>query len=152
MDEIRPWLFIGAYRDTLNKSYLDLESIRAMLQLAERVEQPDIVSLYLPVEDVAPVSSQHIRQGVDFILENKRKEHRVLVACGAGINRSSAFSAAALKETEELSLFDALKEVKKRHLEAMPHEPVWASFCAYYNKSTPYLEVMRLGIEFHKGP
>ena len=36
MDEIRPWLFIGAYRDTLNKSYLDLESIRAMLQLGDQ--------------------------------------------------------------------------------------------------------------------
>jgi len=151
MDQIRPWLFIGAYRDTLNKSYLEHRAIQAMLQLAERVEQPEIVSLYLPVEDVAPVSSKHIRQGVDFILENKRKEQRVLVACGAGINRSSAFSAAALKEAEGLSLFDAFKEVKHQHPASMPHEPVWNSLCTYYNESTPYLEVMRLGITFHKG-
>lgn len=151
MDQIRPWLFIGAYRDTINKSCLDFKSIRAMLQLAERVEQPDIVSLYLPVEDIAPVSSKHLRQGVDFILENKRKDHRVLVACGAGINRSSAFSAAALKEDEGLSLLDAFKEVKRYHPESMPHEPVWNSLCAYYKESTPYLDVMRLGITFHKG-
>src|SRR5512145_1242 len=145
MDEIRPWLFIGAYRDTLNKRYLDFKSIKAMLQLAERVEQPNILSLYLPVEDLAPVSSKHIRQGVDFIREHKQKGNRVLVACGAGINRSSAFCAAALKEEEGLSLFDAFKEVKRLQPESMPHEPVWKSLCEYYGEFTPHLDVMRLG-------
>ena len=144
MDQIRSWLFIGAHRDTLNKSYLDLKSIQAMLQLAEKVEQPNIVSLYLPVEDLAPISSNHIRQGVDFIREHKEKGNRVLVACGAGINRSSAFSAAALKEAEGLSLFDAFKEMKHKHPESMPHEPVWDSLCSYYNEFIPYLDVMRL--------
>jgi len=144
MDQIRSWLFIGAYRDTINTSYLALKSIQAMLQLAEKVEQPNIVSLYLPVEDLAPISSNHIRQGVDFIREHKEKGNRVLVACGAGINRSSAFSAAALKEAEGLSLFDAFKEVKHKHPESMPHEPVWDSLCSYYNEFIPYLDVMRL--------
>ena len=148
MDQIRPWLFIGAYRDTINKTYLDFKSIRAMLQLAELVEQPEIVSLYLPVEDVAPVQSKHIRQGVEFILEHKQKEQRVLVACGAGINRSSSFCAAALKEAEGLSLLDAFKEVKRLHPESMPHEPVWVSLCNYYNEPTSYLHVMRLGMKF----
>jgi len=144
MDQIRSWLFIGAYRDTINTSYLALKSIQAMLQLAEKVEQPNIVSLYLPVEDLAPISSNHIRQGVDFIREHKEKGNRVLVACGAGINRSSAFSAAALKEAEGLSLFDAFKEVKHKHPESMPHEPVWDSLCSYYNEFIPYLDIMRL--------
>ena len=97
MDEIRPWLFIGAYRDTKNQWYLNLKNIRAMLQLAELVEQPNIISLYLPVEDLAPISSEHIRQGVDFIRQHKAKNNRILVACGAGINRASSFCAAALK-------------------------------------------------------
>ena len=148
MDQIRPWLFIGGYRDTIHLAYLQWKSISAMLQRAEKVEQPNIFSLYLAVEDLAPVSSHHIRQGVDFILEHKQKENRVLVASGAGINRSSAFCAAALKESEGLSLFDAFKSVKKVHPESMPHEPVWNSLCEYYSESTPYLDVMRLGIKF----
>ena len=151
MDEIRPWLYIGKYRDTLDRFYLSARGITAMLELADKVEQPGIVSLYLKVEDVAPISSKHIRQGVDFILEHKKKENRVLVACGAGINRSSSFCAAALKESEGLSLFDAFKEVKRLHPESMPHEPVWESLCAYYNEHTPHLDIMRLGIEFRKG-
>jgi protein-tyrosine phosphatase len=144
MDEVRSWLFIGKYRDTLQLSYLRSKSIQAMLQLAEKVEQPEIISLYLPVEDLAPVSSTHIRQGVDFIREHKQMGNRVLVACGAGINRSSMFSAAALKEEEGLSLFDAFKEVKRKHPESMPHEPVWKSLCEYYKESVPYLDVMRV--------
>lgn len=146
MDQIRPWLFIGAYRDTLNLAYLQWKSIGAMLQLAERVEQPNIVSLYLPVEDLAPVSKVHVRQGLDFIREHKSRGNRVLVACGAGMNRSSAFSAAALKEEEGLSLFEAFREVKRCHPESMPHQPVWESLCSYYNELTPYLEVMRIRI------
>src|SRR4030095_10141981 len=103
MDKIRSWLFIGSYRDTLNRSYLNLKKIQAMLQLAEKVEQHNIISLYLPVEDVAPVSSEHIQQGVDFIKRYKQQGMNVLVACGAGINRSSAFCTAILKEEEGLS-------------------------------------------------
>jgi protein-tyrosine phosphatase len=146
MDQIRPWLFIGSYRDTKNLAYLEWKSIRAMLQLAELVTQPNMVALYLPVEDLAPISSEHIHQGVDFIREHKAKGNRVLVACGAGMNRSSAFSAAALKEEEGLSLFESFKEVKRFHPESMPHQPVWESLCSYYMETTPYLEVMRIRI------
>jgi protein-tyrosine phosphatase len=144
MDQIRPWLFIGSYRDTKNLPYLKLKSIGAMLQFAEKVEQQDIVSLYLPVEDFAPISSAHIRQGLDFIREHKQNEKRVLVACGAGINRSSAFCAAILKEEEDLSLLDAFKQVKYCHPESMPHQPVWESLCTFYEESIPYLEIMRI--------
>lgn len=146
MDQIRPWLFIGGYRDTKDIAYLQWKSIHAMLQLADLVTQPNIVSLYLPVDDLAPISSDHIRQGVDFIREHRARGNRVLVACGAGMNRSSAFSAAALKEEEGLGLFEAFKEVKRFHPESMPHQPVWESLCSYYLETTPYLEVMRIRI------
>jgi hypothetical protein len=144
MDQVRPWLFIGSYRDTKNLPYLKLKSIGAMLQLAEKVEQPDIVSLYLPVEDFAPISSAHILQGLDFIKEHKQYGKQVLVACGAGINRSSAFCTAILKEAEGLSLFEAFKQVKHCHAESMPHQPAWESLCAFYEESIPYLEIMRI--------
>jgi protein-tyrosine phosphatase len=118
-----------------------------MLQLADRVEQKGINSLFLSVEDVGPTSPALIKQGVDFILAEKGKEHKVLVACGAGINRSTAFCMAALKEVEGLSLLDAFKEIKRKHPASMPHKPVWDSFCRYYNESTPYLDIMRLSIQ-----
>jgi protein-tyrosine phosphatase len=147
MDEIRPWLYIGKYRDTLDKNYLDFNSIKAMLQLADRVEQAGIKSLFLPVEDVGSTSPILIKQGVDFILAEKEKGHNILVACGAGINRSTAFCMSALKEVEGLILLDAFKDIKSKHPASMLHEPVWESFCRYYNESTPYLDIMRLSIQ-----
>jgi len=144
MDEIRPWLYIGKLRDTLHTSYLHFKSINAMLQLAEKVEQPGITSLFLPVEDFAPLNIDLLKQGIAFIREQKRLGNRVLVACGAGINRSSTFCTAVLKEEEGLSLFDAFKEVKKKHSESMPHQPVWESLCEYYGETIPYLDVMRV--------
>jgi protein-tyrosine phosphatase len=147
MDEIRSWLYIGKYRDTLDKNYLDFKSIKAMLQLADLVEQKGINSLFLPVPDLGPTSPFLIRQGVEFILAEKEKGNKILVACGAGMNRSTAFCMAALKEVEGLSLLEAFKEIKRRHPESMPHEPVWESFCRYYNESTPYLDIMRLSAQ-----
>lgn len=146
MDEIRPWLFIGKFRDTLNKAYLDSQSIQAMLQLPKKVEYPGINSLYLPVEDLEPIPSDLLKQGIDFTLEKERTGHRILVACGAGINRSNAFCTVALIETEGLSLMDAFKEVKRKHPESMPHQPVWESLCNHYGEDIPYLDVMRIGI------
>ena len=144
MDQIRPWLFIGKYRDTLQPAYLRSKSITAMLQLAEKSDHPDITSLYLPVEDFAPLKFDFLEQGVSFIREQKKIGHRVLVACAAGINRSSSFCTAALIAEEGLSLFDAFKEVKKTHPESMPHETLWKSLCEYYDESISYIEVMRL--------
>jgi len=144
MDQIRPWLFIGKYRDTLQPAYLRSKSIQAMLQLAIKLEQPGITSLYLPVEDFAPLNLDLLEQGVSFIREQKKLGNPMLVACWAGINRSSTFCTAALKEEENLSLFDAFKEVKKAHPESMPHEPVWDSLCRYYGEEIPYLDIMRL--------
>ena len=144
MDQIRPWLFIGKYRDTLQTDYLYSKSIQAMLQLAVKLSSPDITSLYLPVEDFTPLDFDLLEQGVSFIKEQKGLDHPVLVACWAGINRSSTFCTAALKEEENLSLFDAFKEIKKVHPESMPHELVWESLCEYYDEDVPYLDIMRL--------
>jgi protein-tyrosine phosphatase len=138
MDRIRPWLYIGKYRDTLNPNLLAVNRIEAMLQLAELVEHPGIVSLYLPVEDFQPIPPDLLRQGIDFVRAQKQHEHRVLIACGAGINRSTAFAVAALREEEGLSLLDAFRAVKRVHPEAMPHPPIWASLCEYYQENIPF--------------
>lgn len=143
MDQIRPWLYIGSIRDTLNKSYLSYKSIGAMLQLAAKVDQLGIVSLYLPVEDFEPLNYELLKKGITFVRDQRKLGVRILVACGAGINRSSSYCTAILKEEENLSLFNAFKEVKYKHPEAIPHEPVWESLCRYYNETVPYLDVMR---------
>ena len=144
MDEIRPWLFIGNYRDTANKSYLVQKSINAILQLAVEVDHSGITCRFLPVQDFAPLNFRLLEEGVTFILKQKKLGNRTLVACAMGINRSSAFCTAALKEEDGLSLLDAFKEVKSKHPQSMPHEPVWESLRNYYDEKVSYLDIMRL--------
>jgi protein-tyrosine phosphatase len=138
MDRIRPWLYIGKYRETLNPHLLAANRIEAMLQLAELVEHPGIVSLYLPVEDFQPLQPDLLKQGVDFVRTQKNLGHNILVACGAGINRSTAFSVAVLKEEEGLDLLEAFRLVKQKHAESMPHPPIWESLCNYYQEFIPF--------------
>lgn len=137
MRVIRNWLYIGKYRETLDKQYLSAYAIDAMLQLEEAVKQPDIVSLYLPVDDGVPLPAKLLRQGVDFVLAERQQGHTVLIACGAGISRSVAFTVAVLKEAEGLSLLEAVQIVKAQHPEALPHPALWESLCAYYHEEVP---------------
>ena len=149
MDEIRPWLYIGNHSDTQNKNFLDFKSIQAMLQLAAPVKQIGITSLYLPVHDMAPIAHDLFKQGVKFVLDEKEKGNKILVACAAGINRSTGFCIASLKEAEELSLLDAFKEVKRNHAQSMPQELVWESLCSYYNEDVSYLDLLRASAQLN---
>ncbi|MBN2006692.1 MAG: dual specificity protein phosphatase family protein [Anaerolineae bacterium] len=137
MDAIRSWLYVGKYRETLDVDLLSAKKIGAVLQLAEAVTYPDIVSLYLPVEDGIPLPDHFLRQGVDFVLSEKRREQTVLIACGAGMSRSVAFAVAALKEAEDLSVLEAFRVVKEHHPESLPHPEIWESLCAYYHEVFP---------------
>lgn len=113
-----------------------------MLQLAELIEQPGITTLFLPVDDGVPLAVELLRKGVDFVIAEKEQGGRVLIACGAGISRSTAFAIAALKEIEGLDLLAALRAVKEKHPEAMPHMAIWESLCAYYQEDIPFSDTL----------
>lgn len=142
MYQIRPWLYVGKYRDTLDPYWLGLHQIEAVLQLAEAVKEPGITSLYLPVEDGEPLRFELLRQGIDFVLAEMRQQHTVLIACGAGQSRSVAFAIATLKEAENLPLLTAWREVKQQHPEALPHMALWESLCIYYHEDVPFSQVL----------
>ena len=144
MDQIRPWLYIGNLEDSKNHSYLQYKSINAILQFEELVEHEGIATLYIPVQDGLPIGYNNFQKGLDFIKEQKSLNKKILVACAAGISRSSTFCTAALKMDEGLTLLEAFKEVVKSHSDAMPNEAVWISLCNFYEERASYLEVMRL--------
>jgi hypothetical protein len=144
MDAIRPWLYVGKYRETLDASLLRTKEIDAMLQLAEAVEHPGIKSLYLPVEDGVPIPPSLLQQGVDFVLSERDRGRTVLIACGAGISRSVAFAVAVLREAEGLSLLKAVESVTKHHPESMPHPALWQSLCDYYHEEVPVPAMLRV--------
>jgi protein-tyrosine phosphatase len=144
MNKIRPWLFIGKYRETRDLQLLKSRNIGAMLQLAELVEQPGIIARYLPVDDGVPLPPNLLQEGIDFIKKHKTEGKTVFISCGAGISRSAAFVTAVLKETEDLDILTALKLVKQKHPDAMPHPVIWQSLCAYYDEDVPFLDTLVL--------
>ncbi|MEM6530729.1 MAG: dual specificity protein phosphatase family protein, partial [Chloroflexota bacterium] len=139
----RPWLIIGKYRETIQLPLLKQYNVGALLHLADDVQHPGIESLSIVIDDGTTVKPEHIGQGVDFVREQKAAGKVVMVACGAGISRSSSFAIAALKEEEALSLKDALVAVKTAHPPALPHMALWQSLCDYYGEDIPYNSIWR---------
>lgn len=142
MYPVRPWLYIGKYAETQNKSLLNQYHIGAMLQLADAVPQPGIASLYLPVEDGVPLSPEHLKRGVAFLREHRQAGQNLLVACGAGISRSTTFALAVLKEEENLTLLDAYRSILDVHPDALPHMALWDALCAYYGELIPFTAML----------
>ena len=138
MWQITDNLFVGRYRDTVNLTLLQAHNIDAMLQLAERIEQPGIEVLYLDVEDGEPLPAEKLRQGVSFVRDQLAADCRVLIACGAGISRSVSFAVAVLHEEEEMTLIEGLQRIRATHPEASPHPLLWESLCTYYGQPTAY--------------
>jgi protein-tyrosine phosphatase len=141
VQKIRDWLYIGKYRETVNASYLKEHNIGAMLHLAAPVQHQEIETLYLAVDDAVPLPPAILKQGVVFVREQKANGKVVLVACGAGISRSSAFALAALKEEENLDLAAAYKNLLIHHPDALPHPSLWESLCAYYSETIDHQQI-----------
>ncbi|KAA5549289.1 dual specificity protein phosphatase family protein [Adhaeribacter rhizoryzae] len=143
MIAIRPWLFLGKYRDTFELPPLQAQQIGAMLQFAGRVEYPEIQTLYIPIEDGVPVQREILEKGVQFILSQQQEGKKVMVSCGAGISRSVTFIIAALKETEDIPLLEAYQVVLNAHVGALPHPALWQSLCNYYQEEVPYWQLLK---------
>jgi protein-tyrosine phosphatase len=140
---IRPWLLIGKYRETLDGDLLARAGVSALLHLAARVEPPGITTLYLLIEDGEPIEEVTLRRGVDFVLAQRAAGKTVLVACGAGISRSTTFAIAALKEAESLPLLAAARDVRRHHPDGLPHIALWSSLCMHYQEPHDYLALVR---------
>jgi protein-tyrosine phosphatase len=143
MQIIRPWLLIGKYRETTDYDLLARAQVNALLHLAAPVEPPGVTTLHLPIEDGEPLDAAMLRRGVDFVLAQRDAGKVVLVACGAGISRSTTFAIAALKETEGLTLLGAARQVRRLHPAGLPHMALWSSLCAHYSEPEDYMALIR---------
>lgn len=140
MLEIRDWMYVGKFAHTRNRDYLDQKGIQAMLQLADHVPQLGIQTLHLDVKDGEALPHDLLKQGVEFVKDQKADGQRILVACGAGISRSVVFAMAVLMEEENLSIFDAFREVRRKHPHAEPHYELLISLAAYHGHDMDLME------------
>ncbi len=141
MYKIRDWLYIGKYSETRNLSLLNQLAITSMLQLADYVPQPDIESRFLNVADGEPLPTILLERGLSFLREQKAQNKTILVACGAGISRSSTFALAFLMEVENLTLLESYGEIYKNHPNAEPHPALIKSLYAYLGQEVELMDV-----------
>ena len=132
MHKIRDWLYIGKYRETLRRSLLNSYNIGAMLHLAEDVQHDDIETLYLGIDDGVPVKHEVLKQGIDFLVEQKAQGKILLSACGAGVSRSTTFAMGALMHEEKLDIWEAYQTILDSHPKALPADPLVMSLAEYY--------------------
>jgi hypothetical protein len=145
MQRIRPWLFVSNYRDTLRSDLLAAAGVGALLHLAADVTPPGVVTRYLPIDDGEPLDPEVLQTGVQFIREQHAVGRVVVVACGAGISRSTTVALAALQAVEGLTLREAALLVRQAHPAGLPHPVLWESLCAFANEPIPYLDLLRMG-------
>lgn len=144
MQTIRPWLYVGKFRETQDEELLRQQGIGGILQLADHVNSPNVPSLYIAVEDGVALPFNLLKRGIEFVRLEKAQNRNVLIACGAGISRSVAFAIASLKEEEHLALFEAFQQVLAKHPQARPHPALWQSLCEYYDENLPYKDILKL--------
>lgn len=140
MHKIRDWLYIGKYRETVNRALLNSYNIGAMLHLAEDVRHDGIETLYLGIDDGVPVKHEILKQGIDFLVDQKAQGKIVLSACGAGISRSTTFAMGVLMHEEKLDIWEAYQTVLDNHPAALPAYPLIISLGEYYQTPIALLE------------
>ena len=141
MHKIRDWLYIGKYRETIRRPLLDSYNIGAMLHLAEDVQHEGIETLYLGIDDGVPVKQDILKQGLDFLIEQKAEGKILLSACGAGISRSTTFAMGVLMHEEKLDIWEAYQAILDHHPDALPAFPLVVSLGEYYQTPLTNLEV-----------
>lgn len=138
MNRVRPWLWIGRYRDTLAAEPLVARGVGAVLEMAEATTLGlGLRVLYLPVEDAVPLQPGMLARGLEFVAGARRDDLSVLIACGAGMSRSVVFSAAAVARAEGLELDAAMDDIRRLHPRSLPHPVLWRSVCAQFRELPP---------------
>lgn len=115
MREVIPGLWIGNVRDGRSHSTIIGSGIEAIVDLAveETPATPprELLHFRIPLVDGSGNAANRLQlaaQTVSWLLEASVP---VLVACSAGMSRSPAIAAAALAQSQELSLENALRRV-----------------------------------------
>lgn len=104
VSQITPELHVGGQYRQRGWGRLKRRGVTAVVNM--RIEFDDEAAgiaprryLYLPTVDDRPPSLEHLRAGVDFMLEEIERGGGVYVHCGAGVGRAPSMAAAYLVST-----------------------------------------------------
>jgi protein-tyrosine phosphatase len=115
-------LWLGNARDARDFTAIFGAAIEAVIDLAmeERPESPprELIWLRIPLLDGAGNPQAQLRLAIQSVVQAIADDRRTLVACGGGMSRSPAITAAALAIHNQESLDDCLARI----VEGAPHD------------------------------
>lgn len=132
MNQVLDWLYVGSVRDAEDYAALKAEDIKAVLTLAWPIQHRDIAVKHVYFEDGEPIPDEAFYEALSFVRRQRRRGHRILIACSAGISRSPSIAIAVLHELEGYPLVEAFRTVLKRVPIATPRPATWRSVCRFY--------------------
>ena len=141
MHRIRDWLYVSSYAPATLPDVIKENKIQGMLQLYRPIKTKGVDTKFIGLQDGIPIREEQLREGIDFIHQQRKKNHRMLSTCGAGVSRSVSFAVVALKEVEGMSLAQAYKNIHKLHPKAMPDHIHWKSIADYYGENNNFWEL-----------
>ena len=141
MHKIRDWLYIGDYPSASLPDVIIKNKIQGMLQLYQPIKTKGVDTKFIGLQDGIPIREEQLREGIEFIHQQREKNHRILSTCGAGVSRSVSFAIIALKEIEGMTLAQAYRNIYKLHAKAMPDHVHWKSIADYYGENNNFWEL-----------
>lgn len=135
VDEVVEGLYIGGTDAIAFAEALRAAGVSRVLRLSPHEQHwpDDFVVFDNALEDNAVVPQGHFERGVSFIREQRDAGHKVLVACWAGVSRSSTFVLAYLVSALGYDLREAWERLRARHRRSWPAPEMWASLLAHYD-------------------
>lgn len=141
MYKIRDWLYVSNFATASLPKVLEKNGIQGMLQLYQPIKNTALDCKFIGLQDGIPITTAQLKDGIAFIHDQRKKKHRLLSSCGAGISRSVTMAIVALKEVERLTLFDAYRSVYQHHKKALPDHVHWTSIADYYGEDDDFWEI-----------
>ncbi len=136
IDEIVDGLYVGGWIEGIeHTSTLRKMGITHILQLStpHPAWPDDFVVCDNALNDGTFVPRERLERGVDFVRAQREAGHTVLVACAAGISRSTTFVIAYLLRALGYDLYDAWQLVHSRHPKTWPACEMWESLITHYD-------------------
>jgi protein-tyrosine phosphatase len=134
IDHVVDGVYIGSLRATKVVNHLRRVNIKHVLKLYE--DGPSFPRDFVVLDNAFPdgefVPKPTLSRGVDFVLKQVYENKRVLVACAAGISRSSTFVLSFLLEMG-YDLQSAYDLLFSKHPEADPHPRLWESLIVHHD-------------------
>lgn len=115
--EIEPDLFMGGYVAAPPRG---CEAVLNVCEIEDEYNAPH--HKWAPIADAPPAPTREwLREAVDFVVEQRRKNRPTYIHCQAGISRSSMVTAAYLMQKNDWSRDEALAFIRRSRPVATPN-------------------------------